>query len=357
MAENDPLIDDGLLVLDSSTSRIVDVGPFRAVKRTFHGEITDLGPATLTPGVINAHTHLELSHLQGRTVLGQGFDAWVRSLLALPMNDVRRDDFKTPIAQLRGCETAHVADLTSRHPDLVLQILEQEEIGFTLFVEFFGFPKKDPSRLIWPPKTPGRKKANRICAAGHALYSTHPQILQLAKSWDSRNNLPFNIHLAEHTGEIEFLATGRGGFADLLKNRLVPDTYVPPGVSPVVYADQLGLLDDCTLAVHCVHLTGDDIDILARTETNVCLCPRSNAGLGVGRAPWEAMMHRSIPLCLGTDSLASTSDLDLWKEAEFLLRDAQTGVSQHRIVSMLTRNPARALGLEKDLGSIEPGKL
>jgi aminodeoxyfutalosine deaminase len=354
MAPGASCIDDGLLLADEQ-GNVLAVGPYRSLSRAHSCPVEDKGPVTIVPGLINAHSHLEICGMQGRTALGQGFEAWVRSLIALPQ-EVEPSHVAQGAAQLRECGVVHSAEVTSRTPFMVAQALEEQGVGATLLVEFIGFRHGQEPHLRWPARLFETVPQKLVCAAGHALYSTHPGTLQKAKAWDSQNNRPFAIHLAEHTGEIEFLATGRGSFGELLMARgLVPRDFAPPGLSPVAYADRLGLLDDCTLAVHCVHLTGEDIDTLARTETSVCLCPRSNSLIGVGRTPWEKMLRADVTLCLGTDSLASNEDLNLWREAVHLLRSARIPISLSDLLSMLTINPARALRLP-GLGSLEPGK-
>ena len=107
--------------------------------------------------------------------------------------------------------------------------------------------------------------------------------------------------------------------------------------------------------MHCVRVNEEDADILARSGASVCLCPRSNAWIGVGPAP-AAMLHAvGVPLCLGTDSLASASDMELWAELR-TVRAMLPGVSLMGLLELVTRNPARALGVEADFGSLEAGK-
>jgi aminodeoxyfutalosine deaminase len=355
MVPDAPCIEDGLLLADDQGT-ILAVAPYRTLKNDCRGPVDDLGPVTLVPGLINAHSHLEISQAHGKTILGQGFETWVKSLLTLPLHQIDPEDLAAAVDQIVASGTVHVAEVTSRAPCLVARMLEDQGVEASLLVEFIGFKRKQDMDLRWPASMFSQLPPLRICAAGHALYSTHPLTLQEAKAWDSLNNRPFSMHLAEHSGEVELLATGRGTFAELLMQRnLVPRGYAPPGISPVAYADRLGLLDDCTLAVHCVHLTGEDIDTLARTQTNVCICPRSNGLIGVGRSPWEKMLRADITLCLGTDSLASNEDLNLWNEALSLLQHTRIPLALIDLLSMLTVNPARALGLSR-LGSLMPGK-
>ena len=175
-------------------------------------------------------------------------------------------------------------------------------------------------------------------------------------AWCARQNKTFTLHLAEHPGEVELLATGKGAFAEILAERILPKDFTPPGMSPVAYADALNLLDDRTLAVHCVRLSDTDIEILRTRRVNVCLCPRSNAFIGVGRAPWERLAHAGINLCLGTDSLGSNHDLNLWNEAEYVLDNFKGALSLADVLAWMTTNPAGALGLEQTLGELTPGK-
>jgi cytosine/adenosine deaminase-related metal-dependent hydrolase len=348
-----PPIDDGLIVVRNGTIQALD--GYRRLKRSLDVPIQDIGDGPLVPGPINAHTHLELSHLQGRTTLGQGFAAWVESLIQLPMHGIDGASLDKALQALSSLPTAAVGDISGHNPRYIVRALEATDLDYMLFLEFLGFREPRSNGLTWP-KSLHPEKNSRLSLSGHALYSTHPSTLQLCKSWANKNRRPFVIHLAESPSEVELLTTGRGALADLLKPLLLPDPYIPPGTSPVRYADQLGLLDANTLAVHCVQIDDRDIDILQRRRVRVCLCPRSNGLINVGRAPWEKMRGAEVELCLGTDSLCSNTDLDLWSEAEHLLQEAATSPSLAELMAMLCLNPARALGLEERLGSLAPGK-
>ncbi len=353
MVPGKELIRDGMVVFQEDT--ILAVGPYSELKNQFQATVHDLGEAVLAPGVINAHTHLEFSHLAGRIPPGEGFEAWVRRLVSLPLKNISVELLGQTVSDLVSCGTAYVADIIGHSPLLVCDTLLGSPLGCRLFVEFFGFHHPGGNTLNWPPSI-RPSSHSEVAAAGHALYSTHPATLQLAKTWSSSRRRPFSMHLSEHAGEVEFLATGRGSFAELLKERLVPGDFVPPGVSPVAYADRLGLLDERTLAVHCVHLTQPDIETLAGRQATVCLCPRSNAYIGVGRAPWERLAASGVRLCLGSDSLASNTDLDLWNEAVYVARHWEQGLALTRLAALVTRNPASALGIDDQYGTLAPGK-
>ncbi|MFP5258214.1 MAG: amidohydrolase family protein, partial [Acidobacteriota bacterium] len=191
-------------------------------------------------------------------------------------------------------------------------------------------------------------------ASGHALYSTSPDTLRRAKALCRDRGAPFCLHLAEHPGEVELLASGTGEFAALLRGRLLPGDWRAPGRTPVAEAQAQGLLGRDTLAVHAVHLTKADVAILADSGATACLCPRSNARIGVGTADAPALLAAGIPLALGTDSLASNDDLDLWNEVRALLA-AHPGLPGRAILAALTVVPARLLGRANDLGRLAPG--
>ena len=127
-------------------------------------------------------------------------------------------------------------------------------------------------------------------------------------------------------------------------------------MSAVAYADSLGLLDGRTLAVHCVQAGPRDIEMLAASGASVCLCPRSNRWIGVGDAPAAALHAAGVPLCIGTDSLASNADLDLWEELRALRALLPVTTSLMDLLAMVTRNPAKVLGIDGEYGSLEAGR-
>ena len=322
--------DAGLVLKDG---RVVFAGPYREAKRLYAGSFEDLGEITLVPGLLNAHCHLELSHLRGQGPQGQGFTAWVAWLIRQPLEELS--------------------------PAILAQAVAASGLDFRLFFEFFGWGRTG-LELAWPRELLGLASAPEpphLAAAGHALYSTSPELLRLAKAWDNARGLPFTLHLAEHEGEVELLASGKGEFAELLSRRVLPKDYQAPGRTPVCEAQRLGLLDPQTLAVHCVHLTDQDLEILAQSRATLCLCPRSNARIGSGRAPIERILERGLKFCLGTDSLASNQDLDLFAEARELAATSQVSLGLARLLEALCLTPARSLGFAARLGTLEPGKL
>ncbi len=353
MVQDQPPLRNGVLITDQG--RIQEVVSYQEAKKHSSLAIQDLGPSVLAPGLINAHTHLELSHLQGRTVAGRGFTEWVKSLISLPLKDIDRGTLEKVRARLARNGTIGVGDISGHSPKAMLDFLSASGLFFRFFVEQIGF-SRPPGKAVPGFKGLQPERHPELSPYGHALYSTHPRTLQLSKDWCRKQRRPFVLHLAEHPGETELLATGRGAFAEFLKQGLLPESFVPPGLSPVAYADDLGLLDRNTLAVHLVQVSRADLAVLKARGGTACLCPRSNAYINVGRAPAEQFLDAGLPICLATDSLASNSDLDLWSEAAFFARELQEDISLQDLVSMLTATPAKALQLERRIGTLEKGK-
>lgn len=340
-------LEDGAILLNNGI--IVQVGPFSELGAENDVEVVDHGDATLVPGLINAHCHLELSHLAGQTLSGVGFVEWVENLLSLPLMDPDPDAVRIACEALKSSGTTMVGDIATRFPEQVASIMESAGLSFVSFREAIG--ESVPASAI-PEAT---YASGRHSASGHSLYTTHKDLLKAAKTETASLGLPFSLHLSEHEDELNIMLGNHSEFLDMLQSRGRLLDFKPPGMRPVQYADALGLLDEQTLAVHCVHLDDADVSVLSRSGATVCLCPRSNEFIGVGRAPWERLRKAGVPLCLGTDSIASNHDLNLWNEAVFLKEQWEGDLSLEDAVAMMTRVPARILGADH-LGTLEPGK-
>jgi len=345
MDESRRVIEDGGILVEDG--RILAVAPWREV--ALAGEPHDLGPVTLVPGLVNAHTHLELSHLRNAVPAGLGFPAWADGLFGRMRELFAEEEaIADAVGLARAAGTCAVGDVCGRQGDVVHRELQHHGVGGHLFREFAGAAGKrefHPGTLP-APWSPGV----------HSLYSTSPQLARAVKAWCAARDLPFSLHLAEVPGENELFSSGEGSFADFVRaRRILPKGFAPPGMSAVAFARHLGLLDARTLAVHCVQVDAADVEILRASGATVCLCMRSNAWIGVGEAPAASLLAANVPLCLGTDSLASNADLDLWNELR-AVRAMLPGTPLMDLLAMVTAIPARALGLDSEYGSLQPGR-
>jgi cytosine/adenosine deaminase-related metal-dependent hydrolase len=198
-----------------------------------------------------------------------------------------------------------------------------------------------------------------LAATAHAPYSTSPELIRLLKDRARRLQKVFPIHVAESKDEIEFLQSATGSFRDFLERLEAWDGTFSNGKSDlegtVMYLQQLDVLDPKTLCVHCVHMTENEMQILLEKGSHVCLCPGSNRFLRVGKAPVERMLRHGLLPAIGTDSIASNENLDIWREMQILSVD-HPGVESAKILEMATLGGASALHYEGDFGSLAPGR-
>lgn len=343
---------------------VEDVLPWRGARLPPGAQVRDVGPVCLAPACVNAHVHLELSHLAGRTRWGKGFTPWLESLiplLAAPFGKEAATALASACADLAGTGTAHAGNVTgslARGLTLADKACRDTGLNVSHFCEWFGFgpPFADDQRP-WPPRCRAALAAEpflaaRCAPAGHALYSTAPDVLRAARKACAEQGKVFSFHLAESPEETRLLTTGDGPLRDCYEGVVLPQGWRPPGMRPLAYAASLGLLGPGVLAVHGVQLDAQEVEALAAGGTALCLCPRSNRNLGVGAPPVRALMENGGLLCLGTDGLTSNSDLDVRQEAVYL-REA-LDVPPEALVRLLTVNGAAALGLVKS-GRLTPG--
>lgn len=346
-------LDDAAVVC--SGRRILAVGPQQAVLRGFSGPVTDLGDVLLVPGLVNAHSHLELAGLRGLCPAPAGFPAWATWLVGQDRRPAPPAVLDQAVAEMARSGTGAVIDVGDRSGPAVAAALDRGGLAGLVCREAFGWrplpPEWAPTALDAATTDPGPVRA---AASGHSLYATSPDNLRRARQICRQRGAPFCLHLAEHAAETQLLAQGTGPLASLLRGRVLPRAYVAPGCSPVAEAAALDLLGPDTLAVHAVWLDAADRRRLAATGAAVCLCPRSNARIGVGRADAPALAAAGIPLCLGTDSLASNDDLDLWNEVRALVA-AFPDFPGPAVLEALTVTPARVLGRFGALGCLAPG--
>lgn len=182
-----------------------------------------------------------------------------------------------------------------------------------------------------------------ISISAHAPYSCSAELMQKAKALADKYKVPFNIHVAETKKEFD-------------------DSLRLTGLTPVGYLDKLGLLSNNVIMAHGVHLTDDDISILAQKEVSVAHNPECNMKLASGVARVPEMLEAGVKVGFGTDGVASNNNLDLFEEMNTaailhkLNSNNPTVLDARTVVEMATIGGARLLGMEKQIGSLEPGK-
>ena len=354
-----PVIANGCVV--TKDNLIVAVGTFEELNNIYpDAPVHDHGQNILTPALINAHIHLELSHLpipQYKHEV-EGFTDWIETLLS--MREERGSYGK-------AVEEAARKAMQLQHQSGVIALgdigntdigskLDSEFPGIIIhFNEYLGRTAKTKRTILKHVKA---EPQNKLFTA-HAPYSTDAELIQQLKLRAAENKHPFPIHVAEPASENEMLCCGSGELYTFFKARkFIDDSYKPPaGIDnqgSVQYLHDLGVLDKQTICVHCIHVTSGEIKILAETGAKVCLCPGSNRYLRVGKAPADMFLDNGILPALGTDSMASNPEISLWREMK-ILQEEHPEINPADIFAMATLGGAAALGIDNINGSLSPG--
>lgn len=343
---------------------VVAVGPDAL---TSARDVVDLGAVAVMPGLVNAHTHLELSWMRGRVAPAGSFTDWVLAMLAerglgqaaADAAERCRDGVRVALADMRAAGTVAVGDVSN---DLAhLDQLGDSGLSGVVFHEVLGFRGADAPAIMDRAKrrtaAPNAPHGWRVAIVPHAPYSVSPALFQeILRVRGAAAAAPLAVHVAEGGEEVELMATGAGRWRDLLSGMDAWDsTWDPPGCSPVAYLDRLGFWQRGTLAVHAVRATPHDLACLRDRGATIVTCPRSNRYVGAGDPPVAAFYRSGVPVAVGTDSLTSTDDLNLFAELARLRRLAPE-VPAGRLIESATRVGARSLGLDAEFGTIEPGK-
>ncbi|HKC48836.1 MAG TPA: amidohydrolase family protein [Gemmatimonadales bacterium] len=348
-----PPIEDGA-VLVGTDGRITAVGPNARVPTPRDVEQLEFKDGVLTPGLVNVHTHLELTHLSG-TNDEKDFAKWIGRVRALKDQSTPEQFQAAAEAGLRDCWThgiTCVADTGST--GATMQALVRFGGRGIVYQEVFGpSPAQVPASMTELEQQTLRLRRlatsqRRIGVSPHAPYTVCESLYRRVARFTQQERLPIALHLAESQEESELVRYGAGPFADALRARGI--AVEPHHCSPVKYLRDLGLLRPGTLAIHCVQVDAEDVAALKASRAAVAHCPRSNRAHGHGVAPVALMRDAGVPVGIGTDSVVSVPDLDLWAEA----RTAWFGAEE--ALRFLTLEGAKALGWDREIGSLEAGK-
>ena len=344
--------------------RIVYVGP-RADAPP--GPDVDLGTVVLMPGLVNAHTHLELTVMRG-FLEDLPFLSWLtrltRARAVVLSAEALLDSARAGIAEgLLAGVTTYADTNDSGAPFQAMRAMGVRGISYQ---EVFG---PDPSqcaeslavlrakvRTIRPLETP----LVRVGVSPHAPYSVSDALFAATARYAEDESLPVAVHIAESEAESSLVCGGSGIWADAHRARGI--VIAPRGRSPIAMLERNGVLGRRPLLIHCVRVDGDDVALIAAHGCAVAHCPASNAKLGHGIAPLAAMIDAGVRVGLGSDSVASNNRMDLLDEARLavLMQRARVGqpdaISAAQAVELATLGSARALGLDHEVGSLEVGK-
>ncbi len=366
VSANAPPVEGGALVVHDG--QIIAVGSLAEVKRNYPGvEVIDYPDAILTPLLVNAHTHLELTDYPdwNRQAAGEtpaNFVGWILHLIKIKRTLSGTDyrlSLQHGIEQSIAAGTGAVGDILSRYD--LRDLYDQASLAGFVFLETLG---QDPEKIGKISQKLHQALDGNNCGsvslgvAPHSPYTISRDYLTRIYSWCSKNSCRCTTHLAESVEEVQFIEKSCGALAGRFYPYVGWEGYLPPpsGLRPVEYLDQTGGLFPENLLVHGVQLNDAEIIALAEKNMSLVLCPRSNARLGVGRAPAGKLQQAGVKLALGTDSLSSCDSLSIWDEMAFAHQWFDGELDAPTLFRMATLGGAGALGLETGVGSLEVGK-
>lgn len=354
-----PPVPDGALVLDEHGA-VLDVGAAADVLPRSGAVPVQRLRGVVLPGLVNAHTHLELSAMRGKVPGGRGFVPWVDALIAMRSELAPEDDaaaIDEAVDELWRAGTSAVGEVTNTLA--AVPALARRGIGGAVFHEVFGQDRAAVLRRIeglraeleerigaWP------SRALAYAPAPHTLYTTHPDAVRALLEGARKHGRRTSVHLAEHAAERRAVEKGDGPVPDWLHARTRMRATFPQ--RPLFdVAEELGVLAPDVLLVHLTDARREELARVAERGAPVVLCPRSNLTIELRLPPLAEMRAAGLEPALGTDSLASSPSLDVLGEAK-ALAERFPGVPAWELVRMATWNGARALG-RPDLGRLARG--
>ncbi len=342
----------------------------------------DFGNAILMPGLVNVHTHLDYTVMRG-LIEDVEFFPWVRELNARKSALTQEDWIASATwgaAEALAGGVTTIGDCTDSGAACVGALALG--LGGVIYQEVFGIDESQPldrvvQDLISKVRRLQAESAGSNLKVGispHSPYTVRPELFRALREYAFGENLNLCIHAAESRAESELLLHGVGVIAEMYRRRGI--AWNPPGMSTVAYLDSFGILGPQTLLVHGVQSAASDRHLLAERGFGWAYCPKSNAKLSNGVAPLGLMGRRPIEnasptpdtrypiprIGIGSDSVASNNAMDLFEEMRFAVlmqrgaRQKIMALTAREAVEMATLGGASALGLEAEIGTLEPGK-
>lgn len=364
------VIENGAAAIDET--RIVAVGTRREIVEKYpEAVVENFGEAAIMPGLVNCHSHLEITAMRGfLDSVEHDFYSWLMKLTTTRAEKLTDIDIK--IAALAGALEGARAGVTcfgdiGRFGIAGFEALKTNGLRGIIYQETEFSPNdataEDDFAKLKDKFLSLKETETALVKVGlspHAPYTVSRRLFEQITDFALTENVKVSIHAAESNQERDLFLTGEGFFAELY--RKLNFDWKSPGKSPVEYLNDIGALRSKPLLAHCVKVSDDDINLIAESHSCVAHCPKSNAKFGHGIAPLEKFLDAQISVGFGSDSVASNNVCDILEEARFATLSARDLESKKRfltereIIETATLGGAKALGLESEIGSLESGK-
>jgi len=351
-----PPVENGAVVV--SGDRVVDVGEFGEIKARSSGDVIDLGERVLLPGLVNAHCHLDYTCLRGKIPPQKSFADWIRAINAEKAKLAAADylaSITEGFAEAKRFGTTTVANLTA-FPELIAQI--HPPIRTWWFAELIDVRSPELANELVDRSIQSLKSAQNSGLAPHALFTASANLYRRCEGFARNRNILLTTHLAESREEMSMFRDGSGPLYEFMET-IGRDMSDCGGGTPLQkFLGRPGGASPPSewIVAHLNELTESDFELLEGTtgKFHVVHSPRSHGYFGHSQFPFKKLHALGFNICVGTDSLASNQNLNLFAEMR-AFQDAESGISPDKILEMVTVNPAIALHQENALGRIRPG--
>ena len=313
-------------------------------------EAHQLGDMAVLPGLINAHTHLEFSHLEQPIPHRGTFASWIANVVAERMQRTHSSSvsIQRGLDECQNTGTTFVGEIATS--DASLDVVS----AGILFQELLGLAEDQIDEKLEIAEEFLSARSTSAFTRGlspHAPYSTHPRLVEGLVELATHAGALVAMHLAESPDEMELLATGTGPLVDLFREMKVwQEGAIRLGIRPIEYLETLSSVPR-SLIIHGTFLDANEQMFLAdrRDSMSLVYCPRTTAYFRFRDHPWREMLAQGVRVVIGTDSRASNPDLNILAELRFL-REKTTDLSLLELLKMITCDAAAALGIENDAG-------
>ena len=357
-----PPIENGTVV--ENGGKIIYVGPRAGAPA---GEDRDLGDAILMPGLVNTHTHLELTVMRG-FLEDLDFSDWIDKLRQ-SRNEILDEARLLDSARfgiIEGLQAGITTYADTCSSGVVMQAMRELGVRGIMYQETFG---PDPSSCDAAIRDLEARLATltsqqtdfvQLGVSPHAPYTVSDALYSATARLARERDLPLAMHIAESAAEEAIVVRGDGPFAERWRRRGID---APKRArSPIALLEKHDVLQPGSLLIHCVRVDDADISTIARRGCSVAHCPASNAKFGHGVAPLLPLLAAGVQVGIGSDSVASNNRMDILDEARLavLVHRGATrrhdAFGAHQALELATIGGARALGLDGRIGSLEAGK-
>ncbi len=352
-----PAVADGAVLIDDA-GRIIAAGRDSEVPSPPDGESLAYPGCALIPGLVNTHTHLELTGLAG-AVDDDDFAEWIRHLIAIKSDRSEEAFFDAASRGIESCWAQGVTTICDTgSTGQVIAALAALRASGVAHHEVFGMHPEECAPAMQAFERDLDRLAHHatgrvgLGVSPHAPYTVSGALYRASAELARAHGVPIAVHVAEPIDEVNLLRDFTGTFADMWRTHGVPRPSPEP-ISPVAWLEAHGVLGADTLCIHAVQVDEHDVDLLVRHECAVAHCPRSNMRHHASQAPVGMFVERGLRVGLGTDSEVSVAPIDLLAEA----RDARriTDWTASETLRVLTLGGAEALGLGREVGALAPG--